>query len=39
VIRALAGPGWLHDRPEVELYEFMPALIEVACRWVEEILA
>ena len=31
VVRMLASLGWLNDRPEVELYQFMPHLIELAC--------
>lgn len=31
VIRMLASLGWLHERPEVDLYEFLPALTELAC--------
>ncbi len=38
-LRAVAGLGWLHDRPEVDLYAFMPVLIEVACGAVEDLLA
>ena len=38
VIRALASLGWLHDRPEVELHEYMPDLIELSCRSVEELI-
>ena len=38
VIRALASLGWLHDRPEVELHEHMPDLIELSCRGVKELM-
>lgn len=34
-IRTLATLGWLHDRPEVEYYAFLPMLIEHACAVVE----
>jgi Ser/Thr protein kinase RdoA (MazF antagonist) len=39
VIRILASLGWLHDRPEVELYQLMPVLIELACSRAEALLA
>ena len=39
LIRALASLGWLNDRPEVELYEFLPMLIEFACDGARELLA
>ncbi len=39
LIRMLASLGWLHDRPEVEFYQLMPVLIELACRRAEAILA
>jgi hypothetical protein len=31
VIRMLASLGWLDERPEVDLYEFLPVLTELAC--------
>ncbi len=31
VIRMLASLGWLNDRPEVDLYQFLPVLIELGC--------
>ncbi len=38
LIRALASLGWLHDRPEVDLYQFMPVLIEISCARAREFL-
>jgi len=31
VARLLASLGWLHDRPEVDLYALLPTMIEIAC--------
>ena len=31
VVRMLASVGWLNERPEVDLYPFLPMLIEIAC--------
>ncbi len=31
VVRMLASLGWLNDRPEVDLYQFLPILIDLAC--------
>jgi Ser/Thr protein kinase RdoA (MazF antagonist) len=39
LVRMLAGLGWLHDRPEVELYQLMPVLIELGCSRAEALLA
>ena len=39
VSRLLASLGWLHDRPEVELYALLPTMIELACRHAEEFLS
>jgi len=39
LIRALASLGWLNDRPEVDLYEFLPMLIEFTCEGASELLA
>lgn len=36
--RMLASLGWLHDRPEVELYPLMPVLIGLACSRAEAFL-
>ena len=38
LVRMLAALGWLNDRPEVELYALLPALIELACSRVEALL-
>lgn len=35
IIRTLATLGWLHDRPEVDYYAFLPMLIEHACEVVK----
>ena len=37
LIRMLASLGWLHDRPEVDLHQFLPALIELACTRAREL--
>ena len=31
LVRTLASLGWLNDRPEVDLYKFLPVLIELGC--------
>ena len=31
VVRMVASLGWLSDRPEVELYQLLPVLTELAC--------
>jgi len=31
VVRMVASLGWLNDRPEVELYQLLPVLTELAC--------
>ncbi len=36
--RTLAALGWLHDRPEVDLYAFLPALIDLSCTHAREFL-
>lgn len=38
VVRMLASLGWLNDRPEVDLYKFLPALTEMACNHAEALL-
>ncbi|MCP4005572.1 MAG: phosphotransferase [bacterium] len=38
LIRTLASLGWLHDRPEVDLYQFMSAMIELSCSRAREFL-
>jgi Ser/Thr protein kinase RdoA (MazF antagonist) len=38
LIRALASLGWLNDRPEVDLYRFLPALIAHSCTQVRALL-
>lgn len=35
----LASLGWLNDRPEIELYEFLPMLIGLACAGASGLLA
>jgi len=39
VVRMLASLGWLNDRPEVDLHQFLPQLIELACSRAEALLA
>ena len=36
--RTLASLGWLRDRPEVDLYKFLPVLIELSCTGAREFL-
>jgi Ser/Thr protein kinase RdoA (MazF antagonist) len=31
LVRTVASLGWLNDRPEVDLYKFMPGLVELGC--------
>lgn len=38
LVRMLASLGWLHDRPEVGLYQFLPVLIELACARTRELM-
>ena len=38
LVRKLAGLGWLHARPELDDYEYLPARIEAACAAAEEYL-
>jgi Ser/Thr protein kinase RdoA (MazF antagonist) len=38
LIRSLVALGWLNDRPEVELYAILPALIEHCCAGAEALL-
>jgi Ser/Thr protein kinase RdoA (MazF antagonist) len=39
VVRMLASLAWLNGRPEVDLYQFLPRLIELACSRARALLA
>jgi Ser/Thr protein kinase RdoA (MazF antagonist) len=38
LVRALASLGWLDDRPEVDLYALLPALLAHSCAQAQELL-
>jgi Ser/Thr protein kinase RdoA (MazF antagonist) len=39
LVRMLASLGWLHDRPEIDLYPFLPGLVEFSCSRAEALLS